>query len=86
VRDLLRQKSTPYDELQLDNSALGEDALIEAMVTYPILMNRPIVVTPLGSWLCQPSEVVLTILPQSQQGAFSKEDGEQVINSEGTRL
>ena len=86
VRDLLRQKGTPYDELQLDNPALSDDVLLEAMVANPILMNRPIVVTPLGTRLCRPSEAVLDILPQGQQGAFSKEDGEQVVNAQGARV
>jgi arsenate reductase (glutaredoxin) len=86
VRELLRQKSTPYDELQLDNPALSDDALIDAMVAHPILMNRPIVVTPLGTRLCRPSEAVLDILPQAQQGAFSKEDGEKVVDSAGQRV
>jgi arsenate reductase (glutaredoxin) len=86
VRDLLRQKGTPYNELLLDNPALSEDALIEAILAHPILMNRPIVVTPLGTRLCRPSETVLDILPQTQNGAFSKEDGEQLLNSEGKRL
>ena len=83
VRELLRQKGTPYDELQMDNPALSEDALIGAMVAHPILMNRPIVVSPLGTRLCRPSEAVLDILPQAQQGAFSKEDGEKVVDSAG---
>ncbi len=86
VRELLRQKGTPYDELQLDNPTLSDDALIDAMVAHPILMNRPIVITPLGTRLCRPSEAVLDILPQAQQGAFSKEDGEQVINAQGARI
>ena len=86
VRELLRQKGTPYDELQLGNPALSDDALIDAMVAHPILMNRPIVVTPLGARLCRPSEAVLDILPQAQQGAFSKEDGEKVVDSSGKRV
>ena len=86
VRELLRQKGTLYEELQLDNPTLNDDALIDAMVAHPILMNRPIVVTPLGARLCRPSEVVLDILPQAQQGAFSKEDGEQFINAQGNRV
>jgi arsenate reductase (glutaredoxin) len=86
VRDLLRQKGTPYDELQLSNPTLSDDALIDAMVAHPILMNRPIVVTPLGARLCRPSEAVLDILPLAQQGAFSKEDGEQVVNAQGERV
>jgi arsenate reductase (glutaredoxin) len=83
VRELLRQKGTPYDELQLGNPSLSDDALLDAMVVHPMLMNRPIVVTPLGTRLCRPSEAVLDILPQAQQGAFSKEDGEQVVNAQG---
>jgi arsenate reductase len=86
VRELLRQKGTPYDELQLDNPTLSNDALIDAMVADPILMNRPIVVTPLGARLCRPSEAVLDILPQAQQGAFNKEDGEQIVNAQGERV
>lgn len=86
VRELLRQKGTPYDELQLDNPALSDDALVDAMLAHPMLMNRPIVVTPLGTRLCRPSEAVLDILPQAQQGAFSKEDGEQVVNAQGERV
>lgn len=86
VRELLRQKGTPYDELQLDNPALSDDELIDAMVAHPILMNRPIVVTPLGTRLCRPSEAVLDLLPQAQQGAFSKEDGEQLVNAQGERV
>ena len=86
VRELLRQKGTPYEELQLGNPALSDDALIDAMVAHPILMNRPIVVTPLGARLCRPSEAVLDILPQAQQGAFSKEDGEKVVDSSGKRV
>jgi arsenate reductase len=85
-RDLLRRKGTPYDELQLDNPALTDDALIDAMLAHPILMNRPIVVTPLGTRLCRPSEAVLDILPLPQRGAFTKEDGEQVINERGERI
>ena len=86
VRELLRQKGTPYDELQLNNPALSDDELIDAMVAHPILMNRPIVVTPLGTRLCRPSEAVLDLLPQAQQGAFSKEDGEQLVNAQGERV
>ena len=86
VREMQRQKGTPYEELQLGNPALSDDALIDAMVAHPILMNRPIVVTPLGARLCRPSEAVLDILPQAQQGAFSKEDGEKVVDSSGKRV
>ena len=83
VRELLRRKGTPYDELQLDNPALTDEALIDAMLAHPILINRPIVVTPLGTRLCRPSEAVLDILPLPQLAAFSKEDGEPVINGKG---
>jgi arsenate reductase len=86
VRELLRQKGTPYDELQLGNPALSEDALLDAMVTHPILMNRPIVVTALGTKLCRPSEAVFDILPHEQLGAFQKEDGEKVVGTDGQRI
>ena len=86
VRAMLRRKGTPYDELALDNPALSDDALIDAMVAHPILMERPIVVTALGTRICRPSELVLDILSSPQQGAFSKEDGEQVINAQGERV
>jgi len=86
VRDLLRRKGTPYDELQLDDPALSDDALIAAMLAHPILINRPIVVTPLATRLCRPSEAVLDILPLPQRGAFAKEDGEPVINKQGARV
>ena len=85
VRALLRQKGTPYDDLQLSNPALSDDALIDAMVAHPMLMNRPIVVTPLGARLCRPSDAVSDILQHAQQGVFSKEDGEQVIDAQGKR-
>ena len=86
VRDVLRQKGTPYGELQLDNPSLSDNDLIDAMVAHPILMNRPIVTTELGTRLCRPSEAVLDILPSPQRGAFSKEDGEPVINTQGARV
>ncbi len=86
VRDVIRQKSTPYEELGLADPALSDDALIDAMLAHPILINRPIVVTPLGTRLCRPSELVLDILPQPQQGAFTKEDGEAVVDAQGRRL
>lgn len=86
VRELIREKGTPYAELQLDNPALTDEQLLDAMGAHPILINRPIVVTPLGTRLCRPSEVVLDILPAPQQGAFTKEDGEQVINDKGERV
>lgn len=86
ARELLRRKGTPFDELKLDDPAWTEDQLIDFMVTHPILMNRPIVVTPLGARLCRPSEVVLDILPSPQRGPFTKEDGEPVIDAEGRRV
>jgi len=86
VRSILREKGTPFHELGLDNPALTDDALIDAMIAHPILMNRPIVVTPLGTALCRPSETVLDILPNPQQGAFVKEDGEKIVNESGKRI
>ena len=86
VRDLLRRKGTPYDELGLDKETLTDDQLIDAMLAHPILINRPIVVTPLGVALCRPSETVLDILPRPQRGPFSKEDGEAVIDAAGRRI
>jgi arsenate reductase (glutaredoxin) len=86
VRDMLRRKGTPYDELGLDDPALSDDALLDAMGAHPILMNRPVVVTELATRLCRPSEAVLEILPRPQRGAFSKEDGEQIINDRGERI
>lgn len=82
-RALLREKGTPYVELGLDNPALSDEALIDAMMAHPILINRPLVVTPLGVKLCRPSEAVLDILPAPQQSAFAKEDGEQVVDAAG---
>ena len=86
VRDLLRKKGTPYEELSLDEPNWTDEQLIDFMLQHPILNNRPIVVTPLGTRLCRPSEAVLDILPQPQQAAFSKEDGEAVIDSKGKRI
>lgn len=86
VRGVLRQKGTPYDELQLGNPALTDDELLDAMMAHPILINRPIVVTPLGVKLCRPSETVLDILPNPQRGAFAKEDGEPVVDAGGNRI
>ncbi|MDR7375708.1 arsenate reductase [Rhodoferax ferrireducens] len=86
VRAVLRKKGTPYEELGLDNPALSDDALIDAIVAHPILLERPIVITPLGAKLCRPSEAVLDILPHPQQGAFAKEDGEKVVNAQGRRI
>lgn len=86
VRDVLREKGTPYAELGLDNPALSDDALLDAIMAHPILLNRPIVVTPLGARLCRPSEKVLDILPDAQKAAFAKEDGEVVVDGAGNRL
>ena len=86
IRDVMRRKEKAYDELGLDNPALSDDALLDAMLTHPVLINRPIVVTPLGTRLCRPSEAVLDILPLPQRAAFSKEDGEAVINERGERV
>ncbi|UYC13205.1 arsenate reductase (glutaredoxin) [Xanthomonas sp. CFBP 8445] len=83
LRALIRQKGTPYAELGLDDPALGEDALLDAMLQHPILLNRPIVVTPLGTRLCRPSETVLDILPSPQRGAFAKEDGTPLVDAQG---
>ncbi|MGT4069941.1 UNVERIFIED_CONTAM: glutaredoxin-dependent arsenate reductase [Aeromonas hydrophila] len=86
VRDLLRQNVPPYEALGLAENKFSDDELVDAMLAHPILINRPIVVTPLGTKLCRPSEVVLEILPSPQQGAFSKEDGEQVVDAQGKRI
>lgn len=86
VRDVLRQKGTPYEALNLDNPALTDEQLLDAMMAYPILINRPFVVTSIGVRLCRPSELVLEILPEAQRGAFTKEDGEAVIDAEGKRI
>ena len=86
VRDAMRRKEALYEELALDNPALGDNALIDAMLVHPVLINRPIVVTTLGTRLCRPSEAVLDILPLPQRAAFSKEDGEAVINERGERV
>jgi arsenate reductase len=85
VRDVLRQKGTPYDELKLGDPKWTDDQLIDFMVAHPILMNRPIVVTPLGKRLCRPSEAVLDILPSPQLAPFAKEDGEPVIDADLNR-
>lgn len=84
ARDLLRQKGAPYAELGLDDPSLPDEALIDAMIAHPVLINRPIVVSPKGVRLCRPSEAVLDLLPP-QQAAFSKEDGEQVVDAQGNR-
>ncbi|PWC31216.1 arsenate reductase (glutaredoxin) [Azospirillum sp. TSO35-2] len=86
VRAVLREKGTPYAELGLGAPGLTDDQLLDAMVAHPILINRPIVVTPLGVRLCRPSEVVLDILADPQRGAFTKEDGERVVDAAGNRV
>ena len=86
VRDLLRKNVPPYEALELAENRFSDDELIDAMLDHPILINRPIVVTPLGTKLCRPSELVLDILPSPQQGAFTKEDGEQVVDAQGKRI
>jgi len=85
-RALLREKGTPYVELGLNDPNLTDEALIDAMMEHPILINRPLVVTRLGVKLCRPSEAVLDILPDAQRGAFAKEDGEQVVDAAGRRV
>jgi arsenate reductase len=84
-RDLLREKGTPYADLGLGNPALTDDQLVDAMMRHPILINRPIVVSPKDVRLCRPSEAVLDLLPP-QRGAFTKEDGEKVVDEAGRRL
>ena len=86
ARALLREKGTPYDELGLADPRWTDDELLDFVVQHPILMNRPVVVTPLGAKLCRPSEAVLEILTNPQMGAFSKEDGEAVVNDKGQRV
>lgn len=85
-RDLLREKGTPYADLDLGDESLSDAALIEAMMAHPILINRPLVVSPLGVKLCRPSEAVLDVLPARQLGAFAKEDGERVVDAAGNRV
>ncbi|ABD86190.1 arsenate reductase (glutaredoxin) [Rhodopseudomonas palustris] len=86
TRALLREKGTPYAELGLDSPALSDDELLDAMLAHPILINRPIVVSPRGVKLCRPSEEVLEILPPITAGEFHKEDGELVIDASGRRV
>ena len=86
ARDLLRQNVPPYEALGLAGDRFSDDELIDAMLSHPILINRPIVVTPLGTRLCRPSEVVLEILPSPQKGALTKEDGERVVDEKGRRI
>lgn len=85
-RELLREKGTPYGELGLGDPNLSDDQLVDAMIEHPILINRPIVVSPLGVKLCRPSEAVLDLLPHAQRGAFTKEDGEKVVDASGERI
>ncbi|MDR3486357.1 MAG: arsenate reductase (glutaredoxin) [Bradyrhizobium sp.] len=85
-RDLLREKGTPYAELGLGDAALSDEALVDAMMAHPVLINRPLVVSPIGVKLCRPSEAVLDLLPGPQMGAFAKEDGEQVVDAAGQRI
>lgn len=85
-RELLRKKGTPYAELGLGDTSLSDDALVDAMIAHPILINRPLVVSPLGVKLCRPSEAVLDLLPGDQRGAFAKEDGQQVVDASGQRI
>ena len=86
VRALLRKNVEPYEQLGLAENSFSDEQLIGFMLKHPILINRPIVVTPLGTRLCRPSQVVLDILPESQQGAFTKEDGEKVVDEAGKRV
>lgn len=86
VRALLRKNVEPYEQLGLAEETFSDEQLIDFMLQHPVLINRPIVVTPLGTRLCRPSEVVLDILPDDQRGAFTKEDGEPVVDEQGKRL
>lgn len=86
VREILRQKGTPYEELHLGDPTWTDEQLVDFMLEHPILINRPIVVTPRGTRLCRPSEQVLEILPRPQQGAFRKEDGQAIIDEHGQRI
>ncbi|NBN76231.1 MULTISPECIES: glutaredoxin-dependent arsenate reductase [Proteus] len=86
VQSLLRKNVEPYEKFGLGDIKVTDEQLIDYMLQYPILINRPIVVTPLGTRLCRPSEIVLDILPEKQKGAFSKEDGQQVVNDKGDKL
>ncbi len=86
VRGLLRKNTEPYAQLGLEDDRFSDDELLDAMLAHPILINRPIVVTPLGTRLCRPSEQVLDILPDPQRGALTKEDGEAVIDENGRRI
>ncbi|GJE75165.1 MULTISPECIES: arsenate reductase (glutaredoxin) [Methylobacteriaceae] len=85
VRDALREKGTPYAELGLGDTALTDEQLLDAVEAHPVLLNRPLVVSPMGVRLCRPSEAVLDLLPD-QQGEFVKEDGERVVDERGRRV
>jgi arsenate reductase len=85
-RELLREKGTPFEALGLGDPDLSDDALVDAMMEHPVLINRPLVVSPLGVKLCRPSEAVLDLLPTAQLGAFAKEDGERVVDEHGERV
>jgi arsenate reductase len=85
ARELLRKNVEPYEQLGLAEDIFTDEQLMSFMLQHPILINRPIVVTPMGTRLCRPSEVVLDILPDPQKGAFTKEDGEQVVNQDGKK-
>ncbi|SEP43140.1 arsenate reductase [Methylobacterium sp. ap11] len=85
IRALLREKGTPFAELGLGDPALSDDRLLDAVATHPVLLNRPLVASPKGVRLCRPSEAVLDLLP-AQQGAFAKEDGEEVVDARGRRV
>ena len=85
-RELLREKGTPFADLGLGDESLEDETLIDAMMAHPILINRPLVVSPLGVKLCRPSEAVLDLIPARQRGAFAKEDGEQVVDEAGNRV
>lgn len=86
VRALLRKNTEPFEQLGLAEDRFSDDELLDAMLAHPILINRPVVVTPLGTALCRPSEAVLDILPDPQKGALMKEDGEQIIDEHGNRI
>ena len=86
MRDVLRRKEALYAKLELDEPEWSDDQLIDIVIEHPILLERPIVVTPLGTRLCRPSEAVLDILPSPQRGAFAKEDGQAVIDAQGRRI
>jgi arsenate reductase len=86
IRDLLREKGTPFHELGLEDPDLSDDQILDAMIAHPILINRPIVVSPMGVKLCRPSQTVIGILPAPQRGEFRKEDGELVVDKAGRRV